>query len=63
MEKDAPGQEEEAKGQRGERKGKEIQTRTKITARELIKAVRGKTRRRSDKENKWHRAKHTAGID
>lgn len=63
MEKDAPGQEEEAKGQRGERKGKEIQTHTKITAQELIKAVRGKTRRRSDKEKKWHWAKHTAGID
>lgn len=56
VQKDAPGQEEEAEGQRREREGKEIQTHTKIGAQELIKALRGKTRR-SDKEKKWNRDK------
>lgn len=54
MEEDASGQEEETEGQRGEREGKEIQTHTKIIGQELIKALRGKKRRRSDKEKKWN---------
>lgn len=53
VERDAPRQEEETEGQRGEREGKQTHRHTqRHTGQKLMKALRGKKRRWSDKEKR-----------